>query len=699
MNRHHQLEEQLAICDQLDAAARARLDEHIETCPTCRQKLVAYRLMDRRLAGLPDAPPAPALRAHFYAALANSSAFSLQPSAFNLPSSAFRRLAAFGLQMGLLALLVVLAWSLWWSVPSITTVTPEPVTIEVPFEGIKLLGYDAALDPLEAGTAVKLSLYWMAALPAPTILSVVVQLVDDNEYIIARVEEYVELGKWPGGVEATIHRLVVPPEFAGGRYRWQVALLDPEGDGPLEFMAGEEMNEGMVVFGELVIEVAATITPTRPQPFTLAPLATAAALDFAPMWSPQSYRMWSPDEAWVAYWTVLAQDRYDYSQDRLHFLNVQTGQSCPFPGTVSRRYEAGERVGWLDNEQVVVFQIHGRGWRGRPCGREWTELEEPLETYPQLAGLLSPDGRYLARRRLSFDDNVSSGPYGRLQSTVTIENQMGDVIHGLTILHALSYEGLINEDGRQGNAPEPGYDFWLNSLLSDQAKWLGNDYLLIHAMPDIGPLLLHVGHRNIHVTADLFQRLDLANDYQGAFSPPYADGALDPISGRYTLLLRPPSAQLDSASPEGAAEMLLYHSATGTVELVPHGAAVNGRWLAIFDVESPTSPTGSPTYIVRLRPLDPPGNDNYDSYSGPEWPFFNADWSRMAVVAAESGRISLHGVPDWALLSEWETPGYRLDGLRHRSPSGRWFLITSSERQGGGEGLFVIPFSDETADE
>jgi hypothetical protein len=77
-----QLEEQLAIYDQLDAAARARLDEHIETCPTCRQKLAAYRLMDRRLAGLPDAPPAPALRAHFYAALANS-------SAFNLPSSAF----------------------------------------------------------------------------------------------------------------------------------------------------------------------------------------------------------------------------------------------------------------------------------------------------------------------------------------------------------------------------------------------------------------------------------------------------------------------------------------------------------------------------------------------------------------------------------------------------------------------------------
>jgi hypothetical protein len=692
MNGHDDFKEQLAVYKQLDPAARARVDAHLEACASCREKLAAYRLMDRRLAGLADAHPGPALRAGFYSALAKRPAPSHRPSLFS-------RAAGAGLQLGALALVVVLVLTVWWglrdlAVPAAPAVTP-PLTTHSPFQGARLLGYELR-EPFAAGADAPLSLYWLAYLPVPEAMRLVLQLVDEGGQVVAHGEDLVDQGEWLAGSQVeTQHTLSLPPELPDGRYRLQVGLFFPDSERPIEFMTGGEIRAGMITLTEITTgaEWETPLPSPSPSletgltPFSAAALATAAALDFAPMWSPQSYKMWSPDEVWVAYWTVSAQDRYDYSQDSLHFLNLQTGQSCPYPHPASRQIGAGHRVGWLDNEQVVVFQVHGRGRLGSPCGSEWAELEEPLETYPQLGGMLSPDGRYLARRLLSSGADVSSGDYGRLHSTISIENQMGDVIHGLTIIHALTYE-----DALRGNVTEPGYELWLNFLLSDQAKWLGDDYLLIHAMPEIGPLLLHVGHRNIHVTADLFQRLDLVNDYQSTFSPPYAEGAFDPVSGQYTLLLWPPSFNLGGVSPEGAEHPLLYHSATGTIERVPHTPAVSGQWLAIFDVDSPTSPTGSSTHTVRLRPIDPPGNDNYASYSSRQAPIFNTTYSRMAVPGGEDGRISIHSVPDWSLLAQWELPGYGSGLAYHSSPSGRWLLYMAPISGGGQEGLFVIPF-------
>lgn len=49
MNNHRQIQQLLAIYDQLTAADRAQVDDHLRTCPECTRALAAYRTMDQEL--------------------------------------------------------------------------------------------------------------------------------------------------------------------------------------------------------------------------------------------------------------------------------------------------------------------------------------------------------------------------------------------------------------------------------------------------------------------------------------------------------------------------------------------------------------------------------------------------------------------------------------------------------------------------
>jgi hypothetical protein len=574
MNRHEYLEEELAVYEQLDGAARARLDVHLEACAGCREKLAAYQLMDRRLVGLADAWPGPELRARFYTALTERPL----TRGYRL---ALGRLAGVGFQLGALALLLGLVLSVWWGlremdVPTGPAATP-PLATSIPVEATSPAKYE---QPKLITTAT----------PMP---------------------------------------------------------------------AAEESSDALNLPATSELVAAAT------------PLATAAALDFAPVWSPQSYKMWSPDEAWVVYWTISAQDRYDYSQDRLHFLNLQTGQSCPYPHPTSRQVDAGHRVGWLDNEQVVVFQVHGRGRLGRPCGDEWVELEDPLASYPQLAGSFSPNGRYLARVSVTYDER------NRLRGALTIsDSQSGRVVHRVTYDHTAN-----------SGTTEAGRELYRNILPDHEGEWLDNERFLINTTLE-GALLVHVHQGTLNVAADLFGRSDLV-DPQNANPARYVTAAVDPATGHYSLLLQ--HAHRSSSNAEESYP-LLYHSATGVVEelALPVGVApvIHGRWLALYELADVQRQAA----VVRLRPIDPPGNDDYASYSSRQWPFFNADWSRMAIPGSEDGRIAIHSVPDWSLLAQWELPGYGSGLAYHSSPSGGWLLHMAGTAGDNQVGLFVIPF-------
>jgi hypothetical protein len=69
VKEHRQIEELLAVYDDLSAAQRRQVEQHVRDCETCAARLAAYRAMDRDLAVLASPQPDERLRKDFYAAL------------------------------------------------------------------------------------------------------------------------------------------------------------------------------------------------------------------------------------------------------------------------------------------------------------------------------------------------------------------------------------------------------------------------------------------------------------------------------------------------------------------------------------------------------------------------------------------------------------------------------------------------------
>jgi hypothetical protein len=73
VKEHRQIEELLAVYDDLSAAQRRQVEQHIRDCETCAARLAAYRTMDRELAALASPQPDERLREGFYAMLEGQS--------------------------------------------------------------------------------------------------------------------------------------------------------------------------------------------------------------------------------------------------------------------------------------------------------------------------------------------------------------------------------------------------------------------------------------------------------------------------------------------------------------------------------------------------------------------------------------------------------------------------------------------------
>jgi hypothetical protein len=127
MSEHNQVEQQLAIYRELSAAERQAVDRHVQNCAACARTQAVYQAMDGALVRLPMPVPDAGLRPGFYAALAGAQ--PPQP----LLTLVMGRLPALAAQMVLLAVLLVLGWTIWqgaeeWMAqPVETAVTPTEV--------------------------------------------------------------------------------------------------------------------------------------------------------------------------------------------------------------------------------------------------------------------------------------------------------------------------------------------------------------------------------------------------------------------------------------------------------------------------------------------------------------------------------------------------------------------------------------------
>lgn len=127
MSEHSQVEQQLAIYRELSVAERQAVDRHVQNCAVCARTQAVYQAMDGALVRLPMPVPDADLRPGFYAALAETR----PPQPFL--TLVMGRLPALAAQLVLLAVLLLLGWTIWQGVeewmarPVETAVTPTEV--------------------------------------------------------------------------------------------------------------------------------------------------------------------------------------------------------------------------------------------------------------------------------------------------------------------------------------------------------------------------------------------------------------------------------------------------------------------------------------------------------------------------------------------------------------------------------------------
>ncbi len=125
MSEHSQVERQIAIYRELSAAERRAVDRHVQHCAACARTQAVYQAMDGALVRLPMPVPDAGLRSGFYAVLAEA-----QPPQPFL-TLVMGRLPALAAQLVLLAVLLVLGWTIWQGVDEWMAAEPTAVVATV----------------------------------------------------------------------------------------------------------------------------------------------------------------------------------------------------------------------------------------------------------------------------------------------------------------------------------------------------------------------------------------------------------------------------------------------------------------------------------------------------------------------------------------------------------------------------------------
>ena len=152
MNRHTQIAQKMAAYRDLDDTDHAEVDQHVQDCATCADRLRAYRSADGSLARLADPQPSPQLRKEFY------SAIGMRDSQPNRPMR-LARLAGRAVELAVVTFLVVgLVFVVrdWLQVPISSPPAPPPgqlVSSTSPTDRVTLAETTKGLETISPGVA------------------------------------------------------------------------------------------------------------------------------------------------------------------------------------------------------------------------------------------------------------------------------------------------------------------------------------------------------------------------------------------------------------------------------------------------------------------------------------------------------------------------------------------------------------------
>ncbi len=132
--------------------------------------------------------------------------------------------------------------------------TPPPISrpLEAEFGRpalVRLLGYDLPADNLTPGAGLSLTLYWQAAAVMPASYTIFIQLLNDQDQVVAQVDALPQAGAaptttWlPGEILADPYHLALPAGLPPGQYRLIAGLYDAVTGERLPVAAGGDFVE------------------------------------------------------------------------------------------------------------------------------------------------------------------------------------------------------------------------------------------------------------------------------------------------------------------------------------------------------------------------------------------------------------------------------------------------------------------------
>ncbi len=397
------------------------------------------------------------------------------------------------------------------------------------------------------------------------------------------------------------------------------------------------------------------LMPSQPPPtgtpasVLLTPVATAAAIRF---------ESWSPNGDWLAYWSSTeaeaASNNYPFPPGTLHFLNVDTSQTCANPEFAAHDYT--DRLVWRSSGQVIVLS-GGCANLGRPCSQEFESItcRGPNATV-EPNGALSPNGQYQA---VTVPDLQSDGT---LSVTTTVaDSSSGHVENRITWKHRGGLGGL----GVGG-------------------RWLTNDQFLIYETLDRGPLLVQVGGDVIQVAPELFGLPPVISPDREDFVGPRGAGAAVAGTENYHLVIY--GIGLESGLPT----VKFYHSETGEVEELSFRYvwspefSPDGRWLLL---RQPVYPHGYEESNLWIRPVDPVGSEVHLLAENANYTMWASNWTKVATSAQRT--VSIYALPEARLIGSWMADEHDVVPVAW-SPDNRFLAVLGFVSGLSRDALFVV---------
>ncbi len=395
---------------------------------------------------------------------------------------------------------------------------------------------------------------------------------------------------------------------------------------------------------------------------------------------------WSPDGAFLAYWTFTADEvaeDYKYPPGTLNFLNARTGATCTYPHEV---YYYNSQFSWVAPAQFLTVSFdkdyETSVLRNTPC------MDQPEEV-TDLAGA--------AILSISTDQSKPSQLWLSGRESCWLYDMQTQSVRKLNILQAAGCAGIwsptatyvayTNTKYVEGNslmATTSIFNVNSGEVVATaewevrQAKgelaplvWLGAETLLIPETLEQGPLLLTVGQGSTQVAPTWFHVE--ASPGQRAFAVAEESG------GEFHAVLK--QEQVEMAPESKNVLALLYDSATNQVVELPFKTMLDfspdGRWAYGFNDNE------SGGYLWRLD-----GNVENMLQLPLVHDSFNNEWNPNSTQIATGGygEVLIFGLPSGEQIDQIEVGSYAAWPFGW-SPDGRYFAIGG--RGSGQEALFV----------